>query len=132
MKPDQSPIRFIWIGFGFMSLSLGIIGIALPVLPTVPFVLLAAYFFSKGSTRYHRWIHSHRYFGPMVVQWEKHGCISTRAKTHATIMILLSISLPLYFFRDQVPAVGQIVTLVLVTMGWLFVITRPSSPQEEM
>ncbi len=115
-----------------MALSLGVIGIALPVLPTVPFVLLAAYFFSRGSTRYHRWIHSHRYFGPMVMQWEKHGCISTRAKIHATILILLSISLPLYFFRDQVPAAGQIVTLVLVTIGWLFVVSRPPSPQEEM
>lgn len=130
LNVTKSRYRFLWIGLGFISLALGVIGIPLPVLPTTPFVILAAYFFAKGSPRYHRWLQNHRWFGPMVREWEQHGAIRPRAKLLATMMILIAISFPLFLFRDRVPDEAKIATVVLATIGWLYVITRPNGPHD--
>jgi len=123
--------NYLWTGLGFISLALGVLGIPLPVLPTTPFVILAAYFFAKGSPRFHHWICHHNYFGPMVLRWEKHGSISPRAKVLATALILVAMSGPFYFFSDMILDVVKIITLILVGVGWLFIMTRPNGPQEE-
>ena len=107
------------------------LGIPLPVLPTTPFVILAAYFFAKGSPRFHHWICHHNYFGPMVLRWGKNGSISPRAKMLATVLILIAMSGPFYFFSDKILDVVKLITLVLVGVGWLFIMTRPNGPQEE-
>lgn len=122
-------MRYFWNLLGFMALGLGIIGIPLPVLPTTPFVLLAAYLFAKGSPRYHTWLRNHKTFGKMVRDWEEHGSIPTRAKMFATTMIAIAISFPLWINRDKVPVEARWATAILAGIGWVFVITRPSGPQ---
>lgn len=62
----QKALRIIFFLIGALSLLLGIIGMVLPVMPTVPFVLLAAACFARSSPRFHHWIHHHRYFGPII------------------------------------------------------------------
>ena len=64
--------RALWLSAGLVALLLGVVGIFLPLLPTTPFVLLAAACFSRGSTRCERWLLSHRTFGPMVRDWRRH------------------------------------------------------------
>ena len=130
LTATSSRLRFLWIGLGFFALALGIIGIPLPLLPTTPFVLLAACFFAKGSPRYHRWLQNHRWFGPMVREWESHGAIHPRAKVMATVMIAIAISFPLFFYSERVPDAARIATVVLASIGWLYVITRPNGPQD--
>lgn len=61
----------------------------LPLLPTVPFVLLAAFCFSRSSPRLHRWLMDHPQFGPMIQDWQKHRAISRRAKWLATLSIFI-------------------------------------------
>ena len=131
MSEEPGNARFFWNGLGFLALSLGIIGISLPILPTTPFIILAALFFSRGSPRYHRWLRQHNSFGPMVLNWEDHGSISPRSKLLATILILLALSMPLYFMADQLNQTSKVVTLILVGVGWSFVMTRPNGPQED-
>lgn len=130
MNKSKSRFRYLWIALGFTSLGLGIIGIPLPVLPTTPFVILAAYFFAKGSPRYHKWLQNHKWFGPMVCEWEDHGAIKPKAKLMATIMIVIAISFPLYFYKERVPDGAKIATVVLVSIGWLYLISRPNGPQD--
>jgi len=131
LSTKKSPVRFFWNALGFMALGLGVAGIPLPVLPTTPFVLLAAYFFAKGSPRYHHWLRTHKFFGPLVTNWELHGSIPLRAKIFASIMIAVAISFPLWINRESVPVEARWATAILAGIGWLFVITRPSGPKSK-
>lgn len=79
--------RVLWITGGGLALLLGLVGIVLPVVPTVPFVLLAAFCFSRGSARCERWILEHRHFGPPVRAWREHRAVPLRAKQFATVMM---------------------------------------------
>ena len=68
-------MRFIYLCLGLFSVLLAGVGIALPLLPTVPFLLLAAFFFARSSERLHNWLLSHATFGPMISDWNEHGAI---------------------------------------------------------
>jgi hypothetical protein len=131
LKDDGGEFRFLWNGLGFFALSLGMIGIPLPILPTTPFVILAAYFFSRGSPRFHRWILQHKRFGKMVRNWEEHGSISRRAKAFATILILLALSMPFYFMAEKLSQTSKVVSVSLTAIGWSYIMTRPNGPQED-
>ena len=82
--------RWLWWLLAYASLGLGIVGIVVPGLPTVPFVLLAAFAAARGSRRLHDWLLAHRRFGPMIRDWEREGAVSRRAKRLATGMMALS------------------------------------------
>lgn len=97
------------------------------MIPTTPFILLAAWCFSKGSERMHRWLLEHRTFGPMVRDWERHGVIRRRAKMLATAVIVPLVSY-MTLFTDA-PVWTVVVTIVLAVFGLGFVWTRPSRPR---
>lgn len=82
--------RWVWLVGGFVFLVVGVIGIVLPLLPTTPFVLLAAFCFSRGSARYERWMLNHPRFGPMVRGWRARRAIPLKAKQLAWGMMTLS------------------------------------------
>jgi uncharacterized membrane protein YbaN (DUF454 family) len=81
---------------GFFSLGLGLIGIITPVLPTVPFVLLAAWCFSKGSARWEAWLLAHPRWGPMVIDWRARRAIPRRAKLMALAMMACSCTIAVW------------------------------------
>lgn len=79
--------RAAWAAAGCLALALGVAGIFLPLLPTTPFVLLAAFCFSRGSTRIERWLLAHPRFGPMVQDWRANRAVPRRAKQLASLMM---------------------------------------------
>jgi hypothetical protein len=81
--------RVLWLLGGGVSLLTGLVGIFLPLLPTTPFVLLAAFCFSRGSARWESWLLRHQRFGPMVRGWRSHRVIPLRAKQLATLMMAI-------------------------------------------
>jgi uncharacterized membrane protein YbaN (DUF454 family) len=84
------PLRWLWLSLALLALGLGIVGIFVPGLPTVPFVLLASFFAARGSHRLHAWLHRHPAFGPMIRDWEREGSVSRRAKRIALASMLVA------------------------------------------
>ncbi len=93
----SSVLRCCIMVSGWISLMLGILGIFLPLLPTTPFVLLAAYCFSKSSPRLHHWLVNQPRLGPMIRNWEEQGSISQSAKVTATVLMIGLFSFSLLF-----------------------------------
>jgi uncharacterized membrane protein YbaN (DUF454 family) len=83
-------IRALWLAGGVAALAVGIVGIVLPLLPTVPFVILAAYCFSRGSRRWEKWMLEHPKLGPIVRDWREHHSVPRGAKILATVMMAIS------------------------------------------
>lgn len=75
---------------GYAFIILGFIGVLLPIMPTTPFLLVAAACFARSSPRLHRWMQEHRWFGPLLQNWEAHRSIPRRAKYLALTMITVS------------------------------------------
>jgi uncharacterized membrane protein YbaN (DUF454 family) len=82
-------VRKVWLAAGALALVTGMVGIVVPLLPTTPFVLLAAFCFARGSPRWERWLLRHPRFGPMVRAWRARRVIPLRAKQLAWTMMAL-------------------------------------------
>ena len=115
-------MRFVWLGCGLFSLSLGVLGAFVPLLPTVPLLLLAAFFFAKSSDRLHDWLISHPKFGPAISDWRERGAISRRAKWAASLSILASLGITLALGVPLTIIAIQVTTLAAVS---LFIWSRP-------
>ena len=109
----------------YASLGLGLVGIFLPGLPTVPFVLLSAFAAARGSERLHGWLLANPRFGPWIRDWRCHGAVSRRAKRGALAMMAFSAALMLVFLPDRRWALPGIAAMALVGV-WLW--RRPEPP----
>jgi uncharacterized membrane protein YbaN (DUF454 family) len=111
---------------GWLSLVLGLIGVILPLLPTTPFVLLSAYCFSRSSTRLHRWLTSHPWFGPPILQWQQTRTVNRHIKARALYLILITFTISLIV--TPLPLIGKaaLVLLALVLMGFVARLPEPT------
>lgn len=116
-------MRLLWGMGGVAALGLGAAGIVLPLLPTVPFVLLAAFCFSRSSDRLHDWLVAHDIFGPMIRDWRESGAISPRAKRLATLSVGAAFGLSLALGLRTGLLVVQAIVLSAVL---IFIWTRPA------
>ncbi|QYY33305.1 MULTISPECIES: YbaN family protein [Cupriavidus] len=116
----------MWVTLGALSLLLGIIGIFLPVLPTTPFVLLAAACFARGSERFHGWLLEHPRFGPLVSDWQRHHSIPLRAKCLALVMMWTSMSATAWLMRARPLASAALIACAAAVSIWMLRLpTRP-------
>ncbi|OUS26390.1 hypothetical protein A9Q98_10745 [Thalassotalea sp. 42_200_T64] len=110
---------YLTVGFGFIALA--VIGIVLPVLPTTPFLLVAAACFAKSSTRCHQWLLNNKVFGQIIHHWQTSRCIPQKAKIFAILSILLFGSFSVII---AVPNIyGKVATSLLLCIG-LYVVLR--------
>ena len=82
--------RWTSLILAYFFLLLAVIGVFLPVLPTVPFLLLSAWFSARGSARLHGWLYAHPQFGKLLIDWEQHGAVSRSSKVVAVILLMVS------------------------------------------
>ncbi len=116
-------MRLVLFGLGWFCVALGVIGIFLPLLPTTPFMILAAGLFARSSPRFERWLLEHPRFGKPLNDWRQQGAISNRAKALAVSMMAVSF-LVLWFFSTA-PLFVRIGTGVVLAGSASFVLTRP-------
>lgn len=110
--------RLLWRALALLSVALAVIGAVLPVLPTVPFLILAAWAGGKGWPALEVWLLDHAHFGPHIRRWRERGAVPRRAKWLATVMMgisatLLALSSALLPVKIAVPAVMACVAIWL-------------------
>ena len=115
--------RAVWTGLGLLALAIGAIGVILPLLPTTPLVILAAFCFSKSSPRLRSWLLTHRIFGPLIRDWEATGAIAPRYKAIACCAMALAFGLSLALGLR--PLILTIQALCLVGSA-LYILSRPN------
>ena len=94
-------MRWLLIVAGTLSLVLAVVGMVLPLLPTVPFLLVTAACWSRASPRWHRWLLSRPRLGPAIARWERERTVPRRAKLTALALIVLSMGGSIWLVRDH-------------------------------
>lgn len=116
--------KYFYNSAGCICVALAFLGLFLPLLPTTPFLLLAAFCFSRGSPELHRWLLEHPTMGPIIKDWNENRVIRPRVKTAASIGVVL-IMLPALVFGDFPPALKAI--SAFVGLGVIVMIHRQPS-----
>lgn len=91
-KHRLAGMRVLFVVLGTLFLILGIVGAFLPVLPTTPFLLLAAACYARGSTRFYNALLNNRSFGPLILEWRRHHSIPFRIKVTAIALMSVTLS----------------------------------------
>jgi len=117
--------RGFWFSIGLLALAAAAAGVALPLLPTTPFLLVAAFAFARSSPRMHAWLVEHAVFGPFINDWRDHGAISVRAKIWAVVSMVAVFGLSILL---DAPIIVLSVQAVVLSVVALFILSRPSGP----
>ena len=125
MPARQTFINLLLKALGLMFVGLGLAGVFLPLLPTTPFLLLAAGCFARSSPAFHDWLVTHRLLGPYIRDWERDRSIPLTAKLTAVAM--MSASLSWMAFASNAPAVAVCTAGALLFCVAAWIITRPTS-----
>jgi uncharacterized protein len=124
----SAPARWLMMALAVISLLLGLIGLFLPVLPTVPFILLSAWAAARSSPRLLAWLEAHPAFGPMLIEWRRGGVVRRRAKWMASLAMGASALFMLLTFPKRWTALFVIACMACVLV-WLW--RRPEQLPEE-
>lgn len=120
----------IAIALGWLFLAAAVAGAFLPVIPQIPFAIVAAFFFSKGSPRLHHWILNQKHFGAAVRDWEMGQVVRVRLKLLSIATMVGGAAIAYARYREANPAFALgIPGLFALACG--FVATRPSRTVSE-
>ena len=118
--------RYMYLLLGWIAVGLGALGIFLPILPTVPFMILAAFCFARSSPRLEAWLVEHEQFGPHIRAWRDHGAISRKGKIMALIAFVVSFIVALIFAK----APYSYIPIAAAVIGGTWIWTRPEGPSK--
>ena len=119
--------RITLIVIGVISLGLAALGVVLPLLPTTPFVLVAAVAFANSSNRLHQWLLDHDVFGPLIANWRRHRSISRSAKT---VSVLSMAAILVISFLLAVPTYIIVIQSMVLGACAVFIVSRPVPPEQ--
>jgi uncharacterized membrane protein YbaN (DUF454 family) len=122
----MSVSKALFVAAGFLFLALGLAGIALPVLPTTPFLLLASFCFLKGSRRLYNWLMAHKYFGPRIKRISEKGL--TRREKISIYALVFAMLTPVFIFTKS-PHL-RIFLVVLMAVKGIFFLRIKTAPRQ--
>jgi len=111
-----------WLLAGLTSLAVGAVGVVVPLLPTTPFLLVAAFAFARSSARLDGWLREHRSFGPLIDNWHRDGSIDRNVKRTAMVVIVLT---PVITWLFGAPLWIIVCQVVVLSAAAVFILTRP-------
>lgn len=121
-------LRLVLIGVGWVCIACALIGLFLPLIPSVPFLLLAVFCFSRSSEKFHNWLVEHRHFGPLLKDYLVHGGMSLKAKTCAVCAVWISFPVSAFWLMQSAWAKGVLLAVAAgVTVCLVLIPTVPAS-----
>ncbi len=114
---------------GTVALGLGIAGVFLPLLPTTPFILLAAACYARASVRFYNALLNHRTFGPLVREWRRHRSIPYRTKLYAIALMSITMGISTFFFVRNGYVQAALVVFGAGLAVWMYRIPSRDDPR---
>lgn len=118
-----SPVRLVYFALGGTALALGLVGVVVPLLPTTPFLILAAFGFARSSPRLEAWLLAHPRFGPALAAWRSRRAIPPAAKRASALGMALGLGLFWLWRAPALPLLLLVAALMLLVSAWIW--TRP-------
>jgi uncharacterized membrane protein YbaN (DUF454 family) len=122
-------LRLVFAGFGTLCVGIGLVGAVLPVLPTTPFMLLAAGCYVRASPRFYNWLLNTRAFGPLIREWRQYRSIPWRTKLTAIALMAATLSTSIVFFVQQPYAQVAMALFGCALAIWLYRIPSRDRPR---
>ncbi|HZN48312.1 MAG TPA: YbaN family protein [Ramlibacter sp.] len=117
----SGPVRWLLQALAAVCLVLALVGLVLPVMPTVPFLVVAAWAAARSSPRLHRWLLEHPRFGPSLRDWNEAGIVPRRAKWFCTVMMAGSaVSMPVFIPSRWLALVVLAIACMAAILVWLW------------
>jgi uncharacterized membrane protein YbaN (DUF454 family) len=128
-KHGSLTVRVVLVAAGTLCVGLGIVGLFMPVLPTTPFLLLAAACYARASSRFYNWLLNNRTFGPTIREWRRYRSIPYRTKLTAIALMAVTLTSSIVFFvRSPALRVALAVLGVLLAV-WMYRIPSRDRPR---
>lgn len=124
-QPTNKITKYVLVSIGLISLSLGILGIFLPLLPTTPFLLLSAALFMKSSKRLYNWLMNHKYLGKHLRNYIEHKTISVKSKISSIALLWITILSTAFFVIENI--IVKIVLLIIATAVTIHILSFKSN-----
>ena len=122
-------VRAVFLVLGTLFVVIGVIGIVVPVLPTTPFLLLAAACYARGSQRSHAWLLANPAFGPLIREWQQHRAIPWRTKIYAIALMSATLAASIVFFVEPAWLKALLATIGMALALWLASIPSRDRPR---
>jgi uncharacterized protein len=128
-KHRNPGLRLLFLLLGCLCVALGIAGAFLPLLPTTPFMLLAAACFARASTRFYNWLLNTRTFGPSILEWRRHRSIRYRTKLTAIATMAATLTISVVLVIEQPWLQGTLAVLGVLLATWMYRLPSRDAPR---
>jgi uncharacterized protein len=112
--------RYLYLIVGSLALGAGVLGVFLPILPTTPFVLLAAWCFLRSSNKLYMWVVNNETFGPTVKNYQEGKGITQKTRIRAIVMMWAAISVSVYFFVSNLYVIALMYLIAISVSLYLY------------
>jgi len=127
-KHPSPSVRAALVVAGSGFVVVGLVGVFLPVLPTTPFLLVAAACYARASRRFYNALLNNRLLGPAILEWQQHRAIAWRTKLTAIAMMALALATSIVFFVEEPWLRLALALFGVILAAWLYRIPSRDAP----
>lgn len=124
-EPPAGALKWVLLACGFLALGAGVVGLFLPIVPSLPFLIVAAACFARSSQRFHDVLLANKHFGPTLREWEEHRRLPAKTKYFGIAFLVIGLGTSIVLFVEPL---GLQVTFavigLVIAIGMCFIPTR--------